>query len=67
MVETDARIYLFEFKLDKDAERALQQVKEHEYYLKYQLRGKPITRIGANFNTTTRAVDDWATLDVEPL
>ncbi len=66
VVETDDRIYLFEFKLDKDAERALQQVKEHQYYQKYQLHGKPITCVGANFNTATRNLDEWTTLEVAP-
>lgn len=64
VAETNERIYLFEFKLDKDAASALQQVNEHEYYQKYQLHGKPITCIGVNFDTTTRTVDDWQTVEV---
>lgn len=27
----------------------------------YQLRGKAITGIGANFNTKTRSIDKWET------
>ncbi|MEZ4680642.1 MAG: PD-(D/E)XK nuclease domain-containing protein [Caldilineaceae bacterium] len=52
VVETDDHIYLFEFKLDQDAS-ALQQVKEHEYYRKYQLHGKPITCMQALTSTTS--------------
>jgi len=67
VVELDERIYLFEFKLDKDAKVALQQIQDHAYYQKYQLRGKPITCIGANFNTTKRMIDDWQTEEVVAL
>ena len=59
MVEFPEQIYLFEFKLDKSAEEALQQIRDQEYYRKYQLRGKAITCVGANFNTKMRTVDDW--------
>ncbi|MCB0063396.1 MAG: ATP-binding protein [Caldilineaceae bacterium] len=61
VVELTDHIYLFEFKLDKSAKEALAQIKSHAYYQKYLLHGKPITCIGANFNTLTRTVDDWAT------
>jgi len=67
VVETADRIYLFEFKLDKDAESALQQVNEQRYSQKYQLQGKQITCVGVNFNTTTRNVNEWKTLEVEPV
>lgn len=67
VVELDERIYLFEFKLDKDATVALQQIQDHAYYQKYQLRGKPITCVGANFNATKRMIDDWKTEEVMAL
>lgn len=66
VVETLDRIYLFEFKLDKDAASALQQVQTQRYYQKYALHGKPITGIGVNFNTKTRNVDEWTAVDLEP-
>lgn len=59
VVELVDHIYLFEFKLDQDAAKALRQIQEHIYYEKYQLYGKPISCIGVNFNTKTRNVDDW--------
>lgn len=66
VVETLDRIYLFEFKLDKDAASALQQVQTQRYYQKYALHGKPITGIGVNFNTKTRNVDEWKTVMIDP-
>lgn len=67
VVELDERIYLFEFKLDKDAKVALQQIQDHAYYQKYQVRGKPITCVGANFSTTKRMIDDWQTEEIGAL
>jgi len=61
VVEVPDRIYIFEFKLNKDADEALKQIEDHKYYQKYQLRGKPITLVGANFDSKTRTVDDWMT------
>ena len=62
MFETAKQIFLFEFKLNKSAEEALQQIKETEYYERYQLQGKPLTLIGANFDGTQRKVSEWKTL-----
>ena len=52
-------IYLFEFKINRNAECALDQIKEKEYFRKYQHSGKRIILIGANLNTETRQLDDW--------
>lgn len=59
VVELADHIFLFEFKIDKSAQAALQQIKDNRYYHKYRLHEKPITLVGANFNSTTRTVDDW--------
>jgi len=52
-------VYLFEFKINQNAETALNQIREKEYFRKYQNSGKRIILIGANFNMTTRQLDDW--------
>lgn len=59
VVELVDHILLFEFKIDKSAQATLQQIKTNQYYEKYRLRNKKMTLVGANFNSTTRAVDDW--------
>jgi hypothetical protein len=50
---------LFEFKLNKRADEVLQQVKDHDYARKYRFAGKPLTLIGANFDTAKRKVSEW--------
>ncbi len=59
VVELDEHIFLFEFKLDKSAAAALQQIKDHDYTRKYRLSGKPMTLIGANFDSTQRKITEW--------
>jgi hypothetical protein len=59
VVETAKAIYLFEFKLDKSATEALNQIKDTEYYQKYRFKGKPLTLIGANFDSSKRKVNEW--------
>lgn len=59
VVETAKAIYLFEFKLDKSATEALDQIKDTEYYQKYRLKGKSLTLSGANFDSSKRKVSEW--------
>ncbi|MEM7536463.1 MAG: AAA family ATPase [Chloroflexota bacterium] len=59
VIELDDHIYIFEFKLDKDADTALQQSIDKAYAQKYQLHGKPITLVGVNFDTSKRKLTDW--------
>jgi Predicted AAA-ATPase/PD-(D/E)XK nuclease superfamily len=59
LVERDNAVYLFEFKIDSSAEKALQQIRDNDYARRFESTGKPIHLIGASFNTKTRLIDDW--------
>lgn len=59
VVVLDDHIFLFEFKLNGTAAAALAQIQKKEYFQKYWLVGKPMTCVGANFDTATRAVTEW--------
>lgn len=52
-------IYIFEFKLDQDADAALAQIRNMEYYQKYHKLGKRLVLIGANFDSQKRQIADW--------
>ncbi len=52
-------VFIFEFKLNKTAEIALDQIREKEYYQKYQHSGKKIVLVGANFDTISRQLSEW--------
>ncbi|WP_129409633.1 ATP-binding protein [Marinitoga lauensis] len=57
VLEFDERVYIFEAKLDKSAEEAINQIKERKYYEKY--RGKEIYLIGININSKKRNIVDY--------
>jgi len=59
VIEIIDRIFLFEFKLDSTADEALTQIKDNHYYEKYLLHGKPLTLLGANFDSAKRKVTAW--------
>lgn len=65
VVEVSEHIYLFEFKLNKDATVALDQIQDKAYYQKYRRHGKPITQVGVNFDTATRTITDWKSAAVD--
>ena len=58
-IRTAKNVYLFEFKLDKTAATALDQIQEHHYFEKFQNGTLPITMVGVNFNSEKGRIDDW--------
>lgn len=58
-IQTDKFIYIIELKYDHSAEEALNQIKEKNYALKYQMDGRQIFLIGASFSSETRTIGDW--------
>ena len=52
-------IYLFELKLNKSAEAAIDQINLKDYPSRFALSGLPITKIGINFSTETHTIEDW--------
>ncbi len=58
LVELEDKIYCFEFKLNKSAQEALEQIKERGYLDKYRSSGKKLIAIGINFSTEKREVDE---------
>ncbi len=58
VVMTDRFAYIFEFKYDRTAEEALRQINEKEYHLPFSADGKEIIKIGVNFSSATRRIDD---------
>lgn len=59
LVETAEYIYVMEFKIDSSAEAAMRQINEKGYATPFGNSHKNIIKIGANFDTLTRRLDDW--------
>ena len=65
VVEVESGVYIFEFKLGGEAERALRQIRERGYAEKYLGRGKPLHLVGVQFDMEGRGVTEWQTESVE--
>jgi hypothetical protein len=58
VVQTLIDIFIFEFKFNKTAQEAIDQLQKKNYAAKYQTSDKTITGIGVNFNADKRKIDD---------
>ncbi len=56
---TTTRLYIIELKLNKNAQTALQQINLKNYAQRFAMCGKPITKVGINFDSTKGNIEDW--------
>ena len=56
VVDVPNDIYIVEFKLDRPAVEAMDQIKGKEYAGKYALSGKRITLVGISFSSEKRTI-----------
>ena len=61
----DDFVFVFEFKLDKTAEIAMDQIKDRDYYRRYMNSGKKIFLVGVNFDKEAGQIDRWIVEDVK--
>ena len=59
IVETDAQVYIFEFKRDGSAEEALEQIEAKGYALPYAADKRKLFRIGVSFDSRERNLKEW--------
>jgi len=59
VVKTPKYIYILEFKLNEDAQTALNQIKDKAYAEKYYADDRQKVLIGINFSSELKTVDDW--------
>jgi hypothetical protein len=59
VIQTSDYVYILEFKLDKSADEALQQIEDRQYAKPFEHDGRIIYKIGVNFSTKTRRIDGW--------
>ena len=52
-------IYVFEIKVNKTAQEALDQINNKGYAIPYQADGRNVVKVGVRFSTETLAVEDW--------
>ena len=59
VVHMQNEICVFEFKFDGSAESALRQIDDKGYLVPYSAEGKRLVKIGVNYNSEKRTIDDW--------
>ena len=59
IIKTKNNIYIFEFKIDKTATEALNQINDKSYYERFIIEQNPIYLVGVNFNSQIRNIDDY--------
>ncbi len=58
-------VYIFEFKIDQDAQTALNQINIKNYAGRYQMDDRRIFKIGANFSSKEKNLTDWIAEEVK--
>ena len=58
IVMFENEVFIFEFKLDKSAEEAFFQIENKGYADKFNDSGFPIYKVGVNFNSETKTVEE---------
>jgi hypothetical protein len=61
VIFTPKYIYIVEIKIDSSAETALQQINDKGYAQPYLADGRKVTKLGINFSTAERTIDEWLT------
>ena len=56
---TNDTLYLIELKLNKDAQTAMQQINLKQYDKRFALCGKPVVKVGINFDAKKGNIEDW--------
>ncbi len=59
LIETPKFIYIIELKFDSSPEEALTQINEKEYARKFTPDGRKLFKIGVNFSSEKRRLEDW--------
>ena len=56
---TSDYVYIFEFKINSTASKAMEQILEKDYAIPFENDPRKVFLIGANFSTDKRTLDDW--------
>lgn len=59
IIQTKEFIYIFELKVNADADVALRQISEKGYARPFEGDSRKLFKIGVNFSTATRRIEDW--------
>lgn len=59
VLKTEKYIFVFELKLNSDAQTALEQISNKGYFEQYRIDSREIILVGVNFDTKQRSINEW--------
>ena len=59
VMRTADRLYLFELKLNRSADEAMEQILVKDYPSRFSLTGLPVVKVGINFDSERHTLKDW--------
>lgn len=59
VLQTKDYVYIFEFKIDKSADEALQQIEDRNYAMPFIADNRTVVKIGVNFDSSERNIIEW--------
>lgn len=59
LIQTSGFIYLIELKYNRSAKEALRQIEENHYSRPFLTDSRKLYKIGVNFSSKTRCIEDW--------
>ncbi len=59
VVVNDDYVYLFEFKMDSDAQTPLEQIDEKDYAGRFKMDGRKLIKVGVNFSSKEKNITEW--------
>ncbi len=59
IVVNDDYVYLFEFKMDQDAQTALDQINEKDYAGRFKMDSRKLIKVGVNFSSKEKNIIEW--------
>ncbi len=63
VIQTPQYVYILELKVDRSAQEALQQIEDKGYARPFANDGRQLFKVGINFSTTSKLIDDWKIAD----
>ena len=59
VMETAEYVYVMEFKLERPAHVAMEQIDDKQYALPFKADGRQVVKIAASFSNKTRTIENW--------
>lgn len=59
VIETPRAIYVMEFKYDRSAQAALEQIDAKDYAVPFKADGRKVVKVGVNFSAAEQTIDEW--------